>query len=1139
MAEFDTQLLLLGVQGLDLKRAIDRIPPEKLARMTNLVRTEEGSLTARAGLTSLATTIDTSVHSLLRLNDTVPPTGFLRLVGAGTNLYSGQLGALTNIESGFSGDPLTFALYHPPLSADSWGIVGDSAKMRKVRASDSLDLPLGLAPPPLSDAGFRIDEFSSMPTSATGQLIGSRERTRFTSFGFDIVTNQLAGGSPGKLTQYGALQTTTIDTCELAAWTNNAGVGAAGTNVQSSDRKAGTFSTQFTTNKGAAKGNYYNFWSKAINLNLNNVGSVISTDDDIIHLWLKTDTPAQLAEIRIYFVCSGPFSTTILPGTDTATPAVNNTDAYVLAFTPTDFTALYETTTTSTGASGAANVNFQIIDSLPSIKDDRGSLALLKQTTNPKLAKVKYLSPGRSQWTEFGVLGLPLKKNEFRRIGVNSAASWGTVTGIVIVALVARPVNLNIWLDDVYLRGGYGPDTSLVGLTPYDYRYIHYDPRTGAKSNGSPIQGAGFRLDAVRQSITITPKAYGDSAIRQWFFRRGGSLPSNWYYVGQNTSDGGLYTDTSGDTDIVVAGTLETDNDQPVTTVGIDGKTILAQPLPSIWGPVNDIMFGCGDPYRPGVAYWCKPNMVDSWPTASNVEVCSPSEELMAGCVFGGQGFVFSRERLYILYPNLGNSGIVTTTPTSCNHGLVSRWSFTVGLGGIYFVARDGIYFTLGGPEQTLTDNDIQGIFRGETRNGYVPVDFTQPNAIRLEIFLNDLWFMYRGTDARNHILVYSIIFQFWRAVEFGIEPQVFYQEDSVSPASFLVGTRATGTVYSHTGTSDDGQAITANARTGALDQGSPRDDKRYGDITVDVNPAGASIVVTPLINNETTSLPAQTLTVASVRDRYYASLPQDQQARNISVDLSWSTTGTSPTLYFAGPSWIIQPDTTENRTTDWDAQGRLSDKFVKGVMLECDTGGLSKNINVQADGATITTFSVSASGRQVLQFSFPQFRGRVLRLAPADSVRWKLYEYRWIFDEEPLALGRWETQEIDHGIGDWQIPLYAHVALKSSAAVTLTLTSYNQSGLATSRDYTIASTAGIKQKTFVPFAAQKGVLFKYLFTSTQGFWLYKEETEVAIQPWGAPQATIVHPFGNDDLDGVIGLRDAGLAMRYSGGGTR
>lgn len=1076
---FLTQLLLPGIGGLDLKRSLDTISPNKLAKMTNVVRNVEGNQTTRPGQTSIATTLSGEVHSLGRVN--APGGLFNRLAGIGPDIWGGMTGAFSLLETGFSGNPLSIVNAHPPLSNDTWAYIGDSLKMRKVRRSDLLDLPIGLAPA----AGAVTSALATQNT--TGIFYGG------------------AGG-------------TTTD----LAWVNNAGTGGVpSVTGDPVDFKEGAGSVKFTTNVGGAGAAYYNFWGAPRGVDLNKVGALDATDDDIIHLWVKTDQPLKMTEIRLYFVCSPGFSPNTLPGTDAAI----NTDAYVKSFRPSDFTTKYEVTAGTIATATTANTTTAALDTLSTTDDTRGgAVEIRNQQTEASRVASDELAPGRGAWTEFGVVGIPMHRRDFSRIGNNTAVAWGNVTGVVVAAQISDATSgVNVWFDEVYLTGGAGLDSSLVGMSPYDYRYINYDPRTGALSNPSPEQETSQTLDSLRRGITLTPAAYGDSAIRQRFFRRGGSLTNNWYFIGENTADGGTYTDTASDiqalgSSSVVGGLLETDNDQPITTVNVSGETLLAQPLPRIWGPINDILLGCGDPYRAGDVYWSKALGYDSWPSANHQEVCSPSEELVNGCIFGGTGFVFSKQRLFQCYPNLQNAGTVTVLPTECGHGLISPYALATGLGGIYFVSYDGIYVTSGGKEQSLSDDDIFGLFHGETRNGYLPIDLTAATAIRLAVHGNDLWFLYRDTGGTQRCLIYSIIFQFWRAYSFGTEISSLLSED---PNTLIQGGRITGNLYQHTGTTDAGAAITATLRTGALDQGLPRQDKLYGDLILDAKGDG-TLTVQPFVNNEVTPLPAQTVTLAAQRTRFYVNLPQGQLGRNLSFDISWTTSSaTGPTIYHSGPSYTPQPDTAQNRVTNWSSQGKFTDKYVKGVVLEVDTQGANKVVNIQADGATQTSITVNASGRQVLQFSFAQFQGRILRLAPADEIPWTFFSFQWIFDNEPLSISRWETQITDNGVGGEHTLTYAYITFRSTAPVTLTIDTYKQSGVVETHSYTILASP-TKALRFVPFAATRGALFKYTFTSPAAFWLYREESRVKIIPWSG-DGREVNPFGDDDTDTTRG----------------
>src|SRR5207244_192272 len=114
-------------------------------------------------------------------------------------------------------------------------------------------------------------------------------------------------------------------------------------------------------------------------------------------------------------------------------------------------------------------------------------------------------------------------------------------------------------------------------------------------------------------------------------------------------------------------------------------------------------------------------------------EVCAPSEELMNGCIAGGQGFVLSRERGYTVHTNPTSGVGIIATPSGCVPGLAARWGFCVGPGGIYYVARDGVRVTNGGDSVILSEA-LRPLFENRTVNGFAPVDFSVPAAIRLAL---------------------------------------------------------------------------------------------------------------------------------------------------------------------------------------------------------------------------------------------------------------------------------------------------------------------------------------------------------------------------------------------------------------------
>jgi hypothetical protein len=251
--------------------------------------------------------------------------------------------------------------------------------------------------------------------------------------------------------------------------------------------------------------------------------------------------------------------------------------------------------------------------------------------------------------------------------------------------------------------------------------------------------------------------------------------------------------------------------------------------------------------------------------------------------------------------------------------------------------------------------------------------------------------------------------------------------------------------------------------------------------------------------------------------------------------------TDANPGLLYKHKWWVdAEPSEQANWNQNFSVLGSRADKWMKAIIFECDTFNVAKSVEVQVDGVTVETLQVLANGRKVVQIALTEQKlGRVWRMFPVDGNPGRLYSAQPVFDEEPLKLDRWETQELDFDQIGFQLPLSAMVTLKSTEDVTLRLTTYvNQLGTVLYEDYVIPATGGIKDKRFVPFKARKGVLFKFLLTSADPFWLYQEESSVTVQPWGGEGPFVAHPFGNADADRTRQMTISALAAARSGGGT-
>ena len=110
---------------------------------------QKGGLFTRPAIAQLATTsTGLPVHSLVRMNDSVPEATqpYARFAGIGNGIWYGQSGALTALDSGYSGNPLSFVTYRPAQSPESALYTYDSLKQQSYK-TDGTKRNIGIAAP--------------------------------------------------------------------------------------------------------------------------------------------------------------------------------------------------------------------------------------------------------------------------------------------------------------------------------------------------------------------------------------------------------------------------------------------------------------------------------------------------------------------------------------------------------------------------------------------------------------------------------------------------------------------------------------------------------------------------------------------------------------------------------------------------------------------------------------------------------------------------------------------------------------------------------------------------------------------------------------------------------------------------------
>lgn len=383
---------------------------------------------------------------------------------------------------------------------------------------------------------------------------------------------------------------------------------------------------------------------------------------------------------------------------------------------------------------------------------------------------------------------------------------------------------------DVYRFGGTLPQWTFVGTMPNPVGNglsVLFDVFQDTAIANSPIMATDNfqpfptvdlpRSGVVTVSGTTVTWVSGDKFNTQW-------APGTQIII--NGIVYNLYQQPQSTTSLQIvqqAGTLGNVN------YSIPQATILGVALPVLWGPFAQgtaaFMFACGDVNQPGVLFLTKGNNPDAGPDVLQIEITSPTEPLMNGCMYDGTSFVWSSDRLFRLYPLFGQTIIVTNgtiapasgtnlfTPIEVPNGkgLFARWCLAVGP-KIWFGGRDGIYETTGGEPKLLTTGDWGQLFPHEgvkgipitLANGLViqPPDPSVPNTWRLSYYDSDLYFDFQDVTGKLQTLVYDTEADTWSYDTYTPTVVMHYGEEGQGVHSILMG-GSEGNVYQAGGQTD------------------------------------------------------------------------------------------------------------------------------------------------------------------------------------------------------------------------------------------------------------------------------------------------------------------------------------------------
>lgn len=192
MADYQRSINKFGYKGINLRSPPDLMPEGRTPFLSNVVsNVVNGGLTSRDGIDPVGpdgVTTNAPVHSIKRLNDDLPESilAWTRFVGTGQFLYRAPTNtpAFVQIDSGYSGNPLSMVPYRPAQSPESWLYVFDSKKQQKYKTySPAVNIGI-VAPtvPPVSNLNKPLYTMVLEPINNTGWVAsGSASTPTFVS----------------------------------------------------------------------------------------------------------------------------------------------------------------------------------------------------------------------------------------------------------------------------------------------------------------------------------------------------------------------------------------------------------------------------------------------------------------------------------------------------------------------------------------------------------------------------------------------------------------------------------------------------------------------------------------------------------------------------------------------------------------------------------------------------------------------------------------------------------------------------------------------------------------------------------------------------------------------------------------------
>ena len=632
--------------GMDLNRPIDSLKELKHAHLRNVRSYQAGRVESRPGLTLMGT-VSGAVHSIRRLN-VLRTNLYTRVIGSGSVLSAGTT-SFSQIDSGYSGNPLALVPYRPSQSPDPWMYCMDSLRQRKTDVLGNIH-QVGIPPPTIPPLVARTVTYHKDIFDPSMSLTGWNTGPPFIGTEPEVdpgVNTTISGilydsGVAGWCLIYPGIMTGLKTGVLITISGESVVVSSAFTGSDTSTTIAGievlpdgvTYSIVLSTQTSGVAANAILdnggqlARAKAVIDGPNGIQTIISK---LPAAWSVGDTIYIRSAIRCFTNNPHAVGDTILgnglsfhvtpteegnvgymispkynPPLDLGhiTPDISSTpDSYcsiILSLSiPTDFVSgrIMLSSNDVSDPTTAFSTDF-FLKNFTAADLGQGtptsSLTSGEASGPAQAAKEQIFTPAMFQFKLSSLI--PIGSPSLKSITYIELE----VTGRTLQFDNDHP-STRLHFGSFYISGIPGPDVGAVGQ-PYIYRYRARVSSTGVVSNWSPATLEGF-IPQGEPLVLTAPDQYilASEADKIDFQRRGGSIPNNWYYVGSvnNTASPTSFTDNLTD-DVIIANPTE---DQihfqlwpiigaPVAGTGIstNGVMIDGSDFSTLWAPQTPIL---------------------------------------------------------------------------------------------------------------------------------------------------------------------------------------------------------------------------------------------------------------------------------------------------------------------------------------------------------------------------------------------------------------------------------------------------------------------------------------------------------------------------------------------------------------------